>query len=173
MRQGLLFAAIIVLLGVGIAAAVWFFFLRDDDGASDEELEAYFVAVAPLINEIDDRDFEVTSAGETFLRYATFLADTRNDFVAIEPPGKAAAAHEELAASLNDATTALADLYDTNSDVATIEEATAILQEDPALVAAFGKAVAACTDLKTIAEESGVDVELDLCASAQPAADGS
>ena len=171
MRRLLLFVVLALLVAGGVAAAL-VFLLRDDDGG-DAELEAYFAAAAPLINEIDDRDFEVTSAGETFLRYATFLAETRNDFVAIEPPEKAAAAHEELGASLSDATTALADLYDANSDVATIEEARTILQEDPALVAAFGKAVAACTDLKAIADDSGVDVELDLCATAQPAAGGS
>ena len=135
--------------------------------------------VAALQRELGPRRAELLQAREERQQrirageLPTFLAETRNDFVAVEPPEKAAAAHEELAASLNDATTALADLYDTNSDVATIEEATTILQEDPALVAAFGKAVAACTELKAIAEESGVDVELDLCASAQPSAGGS
>jgi hypothetical protein len=170
MRQGLLFAAIVVLLGAGIAAAVWFFFLRDDGG--DEEMQAYFDQTAPLINEIDERDFEVTSPGETFLRYATFLGQTGNDLSAITPPEEAATAQEELVSALNEATSALADLYDANSDVGTIDEATAILQEDPAFIAAYGKAVDACTDLKAIADDHGVDVTLDLCASAQPSAGG-
>ena len=169
MRQGLLSAVVVVLLGVGIAAAVWYFLLRDD-GGGDAELEAYFAEAAPLINEINDRDFQVTTAGETFLRYATFLGQTGSDLGDLVPPEEAAAAHEELVGGLQDGTSALADLYDQYSEVTSLDEVQRILQEDPAFVEAYGRAVAACTDLKTLADESDVDVTLDLCASAQPAA---
>ncbi|MEX1253007.1 MAG: hypothetical protein WEE64_01570 [Dehalococcoidia bacterium] len=167
----MLFVAVVVLAGAGIAAAVWFFLLRDDDGdGSDSELETYFAAAAPLINEIDDRDFEVTVPGETFLRYATFLVETGNDLSAVEPPEEAAAAHEELVGGLQDATAALADLYDQHEDAATIDEVTGILQEDVALAAAFSRSAAACTDLKALADEHGIDVTLDLCAGPAPTA---
>jgi hypothetical protein len=158
------------LIAAGVAGAL-IYFLGDDDGGS-EEFQTYFDEVAPLINDIDDRDFQVQNAQETFLRYATFLGQTATDIGAVTPPEQAAAAHEELIAGLNDGTTALTDLYDQHSDVATIEEATAILQEDPAFVAAYNRALAACTELKALADSNGVDVTLDLCASVQPSAAG-
>jgi hypothetical protein len=165
----LLFAVLALLVAGGVAAALWFFVLRDDSGG-DAELEAYFAEAAPLINEINDRDFQVTTAGETFLRYATFLGQTGNDLSDVVPPEQAAAAHQELVAGLQDGTSALADLYDQYSEVTSLDEVQRILQEDPAFAEAYGRAVAACTDLKGLADKSDIEVTLDLCASAQPTA---
>ncbi len=163
--------ALVVAAGVAVALV---FFLRDGGGGGNAEVEAYFNEVSPVMNDLNDRtdDLEVPTAGDTFLRYAVIFGDTTSKLREITPPEEVADAHGDLIKSMEDATVALTNLSDQYASLTSLDEVERILREDPAFLGTYQSAVTACSTLVGIGEDEGVDVHLELCSSAQPAAGG-
>lgn len=152
-----------VILAIAAGVGLGLLILLDDD--NKPALTAYFQEIAPLVNSIDDRSSEqvIREPNEAFSAWGFVIFQTVNDLQDIDPPGTVAEAHQELISALNDAAAGLARMAAENQDVETLEEAGLLRNEDEELIAAAGRARAACADLEQIADESDIPVDLELC----------
>ena len=132
---------------------------------SPSSLEAYFQQIESLVATIDDRSEAqvVTSSTQVLCSWALVLNDTAEGLDPIDPPKDAADAHQDLVDAINEGAAELAALADEYPNVGSLDEASTLRNASEEMRAANGRAREACAALEQIANDNGIEVELELC----------
>lgn len=172
MRPSPLF--VVALIGV-LAAAAFGAACKDGDGGA-LSLEEYFQQLDEAQNEVDQRFEEAFQqlepgpdaseediaafARQVVQTFSSVLGDAEGTIGGLEPPAEAEDAHNALVQAIGDASTAIEGVEDDIPDALSLEEVDAVLgtTEVEAATAAIDEA---CSDLQAIADDNGIDVDLE------------
>ncbi len=147
-----------ILAVVGLAGGLAFAF-RGSDSEPISDLEQYFADAGPVLSAVSQR----AGDGDTAPLLADFsikLRDTSATLDTIEAPDEVGETHSALIEALKEEAVFLEsalseDLEDETSDV--------LLSEREELMEILGRVTQLCSDLRSVAEENGIEVELGLC----------
>lgn len=145
-------------------------------GGGALSLEEYFQELDEGQNDVDQRfedafqqeepgpdtsEEEVAAfAHEVVETFATILGDAEGTFGDLEPPTEAEDAHDALVQAIGDTRTAIAAAADDLPDALSLEELETFFEtsEVEAATAAIDEA---CSELQAIADDNGIDVDLE------------
>ncbi len=149
-------------------------------GSSGElSLEQYFEQVAAIFagleqrtvalgqaleQSFDSEEEEIEVSRDAFITVLPVYRDFGDDLDEMEPPAEVADAHGELVAGLANLADGLEDLIDQFAEVESASEFSALLLDpDSELRSATERFAAACLQLRSVADDNDIDVDL-ICA---------
>ena len=148
-------------------------------GGSELSLEQYFEQVDAIVagleqrtvvlgqaleESFDSEEEEIEAYRDNFTTVLPVYRDFGDDFDEMEPPAEVADAHGELVAGFASFLDGLETLIDQFAEVESASELSALLLDpDSELRSATGRFAAACLQLRSIADDNDIDVDL-ICA---------
>ncbi|MCH8902206.1 MAG: hypothetical protein IIC88_07885 [Chloroflexi bacterium] len=151
----------------------------DGSGGGELSLEQYFEQVDAIVagleqrtvvlgqaleESFDSEEEEIEAYRDNFTTVLPVYRDFGDDFDEMEPPAEVADAHGELVAGFASFLDGLETLIDQFAEVESASELSALLlNPDSELRSATGRFAAACLQLKSIADDNDIDVDL-ICA---------
>ena len=151
----------------------------DGGGGGELSLEQYFEQVDAIVagleqrtvvlgqaleESFDSEEEEIEAYRDNFTTVLPVYRDFGDDFDEMEPPAEVADAHGELVAGFASFLDGLETLIDQFAEVESASELSALLLDpDSELRSATGRFAAACLQLRSIADDNNIDVDL-ICA---------
>jgi len=144
-----------------------------DGGGSDSSLDLYLGEVETIMNDINTQsgEVQVQTADGVLPAWASVLRDAVSRLESMEPPGKAADAHNDLKTALNDVQAGMNELFRSQANIETTDQVLALVAGDEKIQDAQRRAIDACERLQKLADENDVSVRLGLCAPASSLAE--
>ena len=150
-------AGILAVVGLAVALSVAF---QDSDSEPRSDLDRYFDDVEPVLSSVSQR----AGDGDTAPLLAEFsikLRETSATLDNIEAPDEVGDTHSALIETLEEEAVFLESALSEDLEDQTSDELSTSEREE--LIVILGRVTQLCSDLRSVAEENGIEVELGLC----------
>lgn len=159
-RRALLVSVVGILALLGIVA-VFILVFR----STPSDLDEYFEDAGAVLNTVNERTSEgdYGSTGPLLVHLSTVLRNTSETLDGINAPDEVGEAHSALIEALEEEAVLLGSLSSEDLEADTSEELSTFLAEHEELGVIVRRVTQSCSELKTVAEENEIEVELGLC----------